>query len=148
MKAVDIMTKEVITVRIETPVKEVALVLTKNRISGVPVINRDNEMVGIITEADLIALDKNIHFPTAITILGGVIYLNSKSFDQDLKKVIATKAEDLMTKKVIFVSKETSLSEIATIMSEKRIHLLPVIENKKIIGIISKADIVKTIANE
>ncbi|MDI6785838.1 MAG: CBS domain-containing protein [bacterium] len=148
MKAEDIMTKDVIVVSVDTPVKEVAAVLANNRISGVPVLNKEKEIVGIITENDLIAIDKNIHFPTAITILGGVIYLNSKSFDEDLKKILATKAEDIMTKDVVSISKEMDISEIATIMCEKRFHLLPVMEGNKLIGIISKADIVRIIANE
>jgi CBS domain-containing protein len=148
MKAKDIMTKEVITVETDSSVKDVAIVLTKNRISGVPVVNKNKEVVGIITEADLIAINKNIQFPTVITILGGIIYLNTKNFDNDLKKILATKAEDIMTKEVTYVNPDTNISEIATIMSEKRFHLLPVIEDKKLVGIISKADIVRIIAKE
>lgn len=148
MKAKDIMVKEVIVVDVDMPVKEVAAVLADKRISGVLVLNKEKEVAGIITETDLIAVDKNIHFPTAITILGGVIYLNSKSFDEDLKKILATKAEDVMTKDVVSINKETDISEIATIMCEKRFHLLPVMEGKKLVGIVSKADIVRAIANE
>lgn len=148
MKAKNIMIKKVIVVDVDTPIKEVAVVLASKKISGVPVLNKEKEVVGIITETDLIAVDKNIHFPTAITILGGVIYLNSKSFDDDLKKILATRAEDVMTKDVVSINKETDISEIATIMCEKRFHLLPVMEGKKLVGIVSKADIVKTIANE
>ena len=149
MKASDIMTKEVISVKPQTPVKEVAEILITKRISGVPVVDDEKHITGIITEADLIFRDKKPHIPTLVTLFGGVIYLERpKHLEEELKKMLGAKASDIMTKDVVTVEEDASLEDIATLMSTKRFHLLPVVKDNKLIGIISKADIVKTIARE
>ncbi|MCK4532694.1 CBS domain-containing protein [bacterium] len=147
MQAKDIMTKKVLTVPPEMSIPEVASFLLKHRISGAPVINKEGKLIGIVTEDDLIFQDKKIHFPTVINILGGLIYLeNFKHFDDELKKVMAQSVLEIMTKEVVTVREDTSISEIATLMTEKQIHLFPVMNQDIIVGIVGKADIVKAIA--
>jgi len=145
LQAKDIMNREVITVKRETSVKELARLLVKNRISGVPVVEADGTICGIVTEQDMISRDKKLHLPTVVTLFDAVIYLESeKHFKEDLKKLAASTAEDIMTTKVVTISQETSIREIATLMTDEGKDPLPVVEEGKVIGIVGKADVVRS----
>ncbi|MGM0502812.1 MAG: CBS domain-containing protein [Bacillota bacterium] len=143
MKASEIMTTDVITVSKEDTVKEVAKILTKEDISGVPVVE-DGELVGIVSEGDLVAHDKKLHFPNYVYFLDSVFYLESfEKFEQDLKKVAAVKIKDIMTEDVVTISPDTTVEDIATLLSEQGINRLPVMEDGEMKGIVSRADIVR-----
>ncbi|MCK5533889.1 CBS domain-containing protein [bacterium] len=147
MQAKEIMTKKVFTVSPEMSISDVASFLLAQKISGAPVINKQGKLIGIVTEDDLIFQDKKIHFPTVVNILGGLIYLeNFKHFDDELKKIMAQNVLEIMTKEVITIKEDTSVCEIATLMTEKQVHLFPVMDQDRIVGIVGKADIVKAIA--
>jgi len=145
--AKDIMTEKVITVRPETPIDEFARILIEYRISGAPVVDKDGNLVGIVTENDLINQNKRLHIPTVIRLFYAFIMLESpRKIKDEIKRITAATVWDICTKEVVTVSEDTSLQEIATIMSEKNIHLLPVMRDKSIVGIIGKADIIKAMA--
>lgn len=147
LKAKDIMTKDVMTVKADTPIQEMARILTERKISGVPVVDDDGSLVGIVTENDLINQNKRLHIPTVMRLFDAFVLLESPSkIETEIKKISATKVSEIYTRKVITVSPETDVEEIATIMSEKKVHLIPVVEDKKILGIIGKTDIIKGIA--
>jgi len=143
MKASEIMTTDVVTVSKEDNVKEVAKVLTEEGISGVPVVE-DGELIGIVSEGDLVAHDKKLHFPNYVYFLDSVFYLESfDKFEEDLKKVAAVKIKDIMTENVITISPETTVEDMATVIIDEHINRLPVMEDGKMVGIVSRADIVK-----
>lgn len=147
LHAKDIMTEEVITVKPETSVEDAAKILSKHGISGLPVVDDQDSLVGIVTEKDLIIKDKKLHFPDYINILGGIIYIEShQKFVEEFKKYIAVKVEELMTKRVLTIVPETPIDEIADLMTEKEINRLPVIDKDKLVGIVTRADIVKHIS--
>ncbi|MFH1239346.1 MAG: CBS domain-containing protein [bacterium] len=147
MQAKDIMTTKVLTVSPDMGIPEVAQFLLKNDISGAPVVDDKNKLIGIITEDDLIFQDKKVHIPTMINILGAVIYLESfKHFEKEMEKIMGGKVADIMVKEVITVTEETDIQDIATLMTEKNIHLFPVMKNEAIAGIVGKADVLKAIA--
>ncbi|HBI23492.1 MAG TPA: hypothetical protein DDX84_04655, partial [Nitrospiraceae bacterium] len=103
--------------------------------------------IGIVTENDLIKMEQRLHIPTVINIFDAVIYLgSSKKFEEDLKRMAATKVEDIYKKDVVIINENSSIENIATIMSEKNVHHLPVVKKDKIVGIVGKKDIVKAIA--
>ena len=146
MLAKDIMTHQVITVSPDQLVPEVAKLLIENRISGVPVVSADNELMGIVSEGDLLSKELSVKSPPILSILGGFIYLESPSrFEAELRKVTAVKVADLMTKKVVSVTEDTPVSEVASIMVEKKINRVPVLRHKKLVGIITRADIVRSL---
>ena len=146
MQAKDIMTTDVVTVAPEATVEEVAKIITDRGISGVPVVDANGEVVGIVTEGDIIARSKKLHIPTHFQLLGGVIYLEStKKLEKDLQKMVAFQVKDLMTTEVFTVSPEASVEEIATVMTEERVNRIPVVDRGKLVGIISRADIVRTL---
>lgn len=147
MKAKDIMTRDVVTVTKEMTIEELARLFARHAISGAPVVDENGGLVGIVTENDLIKMEQRLHIPTVVTILDAVIYLgSSKKFEEDIKRMAATKVEDIYKKDVVKIGENATLQEIATIMSEKDIHHLPVIKKGKIVGIIGKKDIVRAIA--
>lgn len=145
--AQDIMTSEVITVRPDTSVREVARIFTENNISGVPVLDDQDKVIGIVTESDLIFQNKRFNVPPFITILDSFFFLNSpEKMDRELKKIAGATVGDICSSPVISISPETPLDEIATLMTEKKIHTLPVLgESGRMVGVVGKKDIIRTV---
>lgn len=148
LRAKDIMTEDVITVSPSMTIEELARVLMKNQISGAPVVDEEGNLIGIVTENDLITQNKRLHIPTILRLFDAFIPLGTSRLEKEIKKITATTVGEVCTKKVITVEPETPLEEIATIMTEKKIHLIPVVEKGKIVGIIGKRDIIKSAATE
>lgn len=149
LTAKDIMVKKVITVMPETSIEELSKLLVKHDVSGAPVVNDDGSLYGIVTENDLISRDKRLHIPTVVSFLDAAIYLeSSKKFEQELKRMAATKVGDICTRKVITISEETTVVDIATIMAEKKVHLLPVVKAGTVVGIVGKKDMVRAVARQ
>lgn len=149
LKAKDIMNTDVLTVSPETTIEELGRFFIKNSVSGAPVVDSSNKIVGIVTENDLIRQNKRLHIPTMLRLFDALIPLEGfRSVEEEIKRMSATRVSEICTKKVITVNPETSLQDIATIMSEKGIHLLPVLSSDKLVGIISKIDIIKGIVSE
>lgn len=146
LTARDIMSNEVITVTEEANVKELARVLAIHQISGVPVVNDQGGLVGVVTESDLIFQTKKVHIPTVITILDSVFYLeNPHKMGDELKKMAGVKVADILTPSPVTVTEETLLDEIATIMAEKNVHTLPVMRGETLVGVIGKKDIIRAL---
>lgn len=146
LTARDIMTKDVFTVTEETSVIELAKHLTSKNISGVPVLASDGKLTAVVTESDLIDQSKKLHIPTVITILDSVFYLeNPDKMEHEMKKMTGSTVADICSGPAITISADTPLDEIATIMAEKHIHTLPVVDKEKLIGVIGKRDIIKTL---
>lgn len=118
MIARDIMTRKVATIHPGASVQEAAQLLDQKRISGAPVVDTDDKIIGIITEADIIS-----------------------KVDREGLRVA-----DIMSHNVIAVSEETPVSEIAALLTERKIKRVPVVENEKLVGIVSRADIVHAVA--
>ena len=145
--AQDIMTRNVISVTTQTTIKEFAQILISNNISGAPVLGQDEELIGIATESDLIFQNKKFKVPPVITILDSFLFLdNPDKMEQELKKIAGATVIDIFTEDIISIKPDTPLDEIATIMTEKKIHTLPVLsENGKMVGVVGKKDIIRTI---
>ncbi len=144
LKAEDIMTKDVIAVKPETTVEELARLLIEHKISGAPVVDDENRIVGVVTENDLIKKNARLHIPTIIRLFDAYFLLDSKKVEDEIKKMVATTVNEICNKKIVSLTEETSLEEIATIMSEKNIHLLPVLRDGRVVGIVGKADVVRS----
>ena len=148
-RARDIMTKEILTVTPKTSVSELAELFTTHNINGVPVIDDEGKLLGVVTENDLIYQKKKVHIPTVINILDSVIYLESpEKMKQEMQKITGVTVQDIYTSNVVTIGQETPIDEIATIMAEKNIHTLPVLDNDNLIGVIGKGDIIKTLINK
>ena len=138
LTAKDIMTKEVITVKPDTSIEELSALLMKHAISGVPVVDDSGNLYGIVTENDLISRNKRLHIPTVVGFLDAAIYLeSSKKFEEELRRLAAVRVGGICARKVVTITEDTTLVDIATIMDEKKVHLLPVVKSGKVVGIVS-----------
>ncbi len=149
LTAKDIMTKDVITVKPDTSIEDLASILVKNGISGVPVVDDAGSLYGIVTENDLISRNKRLHIPTVISFLDAAIYLeSSRRFEEDVKRLAATRVAEICVRKVVTISEDTSVVDIATIMAEKKVYLLPVVKGGKVTGVVGKRDVVRSVARQ
>jgi len=150
LMAKDIMSGNVITIDKNASIEELSALLIEKKISGVPVTDENGIMVGIATEGDIIVKDTDLHFPRYFKLLDGIIYLESfTKFKNNLRKHLAIKVEEIMTRKVISASRDTKINDIAEMMVNNRVNRIPIVdENNKPIGIVTRADIVKSFAKK
>lgn len=145
LTAADVMTRDVITVKKETTIRELAELFARNRISSAPVVDDGGKMIGIVTETDLIEQDKSLHIPTVVSIFDWVIYLESdKKFEKELKKMTGQTVGDIYTDKVVQVSPSTPVSDVADIISSRRINSIPVVDGDRLVGIVARIDLIRT----
>ncbi len=143
LKAQDIMIRTVVTAKASDTIKELARMLIDHRISGAPVTDEQGNLLGIVTENDLISQNKRLHIPTVLRLFDAYIMLESPDkIDKEIRKIAAVTVGDICTRDVITVAEDTPLEEVAAIMSEKNVHLIPVVRDKKILGIIGKMDLI------
>lgn len=145
----DIMTKDVVTVVESDTVEKCANLLSTHGLSGLPVVDSKGKVKGIVTEGDLIRRASRIEGPAALEVLGGIFYLESpKKFMDDLQRSMGFLAEDIMTGDVITVSPDKEIEAAATLLVQKRIKRLPVVDKKgNLIGIVSRKDIMNHLFN-
>lgn len=149
MLAKDVMTRDVITVSPSDKVEEVAKLLLDNKISGVPVVDAERHVLGIITEKDLMVKAGELKMPFYITLFDSIIFLeNPIRFNNDLKKYTASRVKDAMTSKVLVVEEDTNLNKVVEIMQDKRINRVPVVRHGKLVGIITRNDILKSLVRK
>jgi CBS domain-containing protein len=147
MQASDVMTKDVVTVSPETQVLEIARLLGERHIGGVPVVDAEGKLRGVVSEADLVVRAARPHFPRYIPFLEGVIFLeNPAHYEQEVQKMLAVTAADIMTEKVITAPPTATLEELATIMTEHNINRVVITDGGRVVGIVTRGDIVRTLA--
>jgi len=145
-QAKDIMTTDVITAEESMSVKDLAKLLYQNKISGVPVFNDKGQVIGVATESDLIDQNKKVHIPTVVAILDSFVFLeNPEKLEKDIKKMAATNVGDICSHELVSVQPDTPLDEVATLMAERQVHTLPVMDGEKLVGVIGKTDIIRTL---
>jgi CBS domain-containing protein len=144
MKASEVMTTNVVTVQPGASVRELAEILVKRGISAVPVVNERAELVGIVSEGDLLHRAETDTVPPRSWWLR--LLTNEEVLAARFVKANARKVEDIMTREVITVSPDTSLAEIATLLEKKRIKRVPVVKNGQLVGIVSRANLVQALA--
>lgn len=139
MKVRDIMRQDVITVRPETPLKEVARILIEHRISGLPVVDAEGRVLGVVSEGDLIVKERETERPRLLgALLGG------RHLRVELAKVEARTAGDAMTSPPITIEPGAPVRAAAALMIERQVNRLPVVEDGRLVGIVTRADVVRT----
>jgi len=142
----DIMTKTLITVSPDTEIIQAARLLLENRINGVPVVDAEGRLVGILCQSDLVSQQKNLPIPSLFTFLDGYIPLiSTKQFEKQVHKIAATTVAQAMTPDPVVVDPETSIQEVAALMVDRNFHTLPVVQKGKLVGIVGKEDVLKTL---
>jgi CBS domain-containing protein len=148
----DVMTTNVITVDANTSVQEVAKLLSERGISGVPVVDAADRLVGIVSEGDLLHRVETgtERRPERLTGRRHSWWLDTIASDQDLARDYAKShgrtAKDVMTREVISVTDTTELADVAMLLETKRIKRVPVLSDGKLVGIVSRANLVRALA--
>lgn len=147
LKADQIMTKQFLTISPEMSVEELARLLLRKDVNGAVIVDKKGRLLGVVTEGDLIAKEKNLHLPTVVSLFDAAIYLEtSEHFKSELHRMVATKVEDIYTRDPVTIGLKTTLADIATIMSEKRIHFLPVMNKERVEGVVGRREILRALA--
>jgi CBS domain-containing protein len=143
MNAADVMVTKVITVQPDASVREVAKILLANRISAVPVVDKSNGLLGIVSEADLI---RRAEIGTERSSSRWLeLLVGNQLSAQDFIKSHARRVADVMTRDVITVTAGASLSEIVHLLEKHRIKRVPVVDKGKIIGIVGRANLLQAL---
>lgn len=139
--AKDVMTAPVVSVRPETAVKDVAAFMVTYRISGVPVVNSEGELVGIVTEADQLQKESGVHRQDGTGFWKGLPQLRGARANR--RKTEGVVAADVMSAPVITVEAETPLREVASLMVRRKINRVPVMQEGRLVGIVSRNDVMR-----
>lgn len=146
LRVKDIMTRDIITVTPETEISQASKILLEKGINGVPVLDAQNRLVGILCQSDLVAQQKLVPLPRYLSILDSFIPISSKKhFQKAIDKISATMVKQIMTTAPVTVTSETSLEKAASIMIDHHFHTLPVVDDGQLVGILGKEDILKTL---
>ena len=146
--AAEIMSADPITVRPEAKVKDMAQIMVDNRISCLPVVNEDGDLLGLVHEEDLVHPEAKVHFPTPIHFLESYLMLPSslRKFEDTLHRALGSTAEDVMNREPIIVNAETAVADIAALMVDRDLEYAIVTEGRKLKGVITEAYILKPLA--
>lgn len=147
LKARDIMTANPVTVTPQTPVADAAKILLERRFNGLPVVDEAGVLQGILCQSDLVMQQKKFSIPSFFFLLDGFIPLQSpKKVEEQLQRMAAAEVGQLMTRQPKCISPETTLDEIAALMADDKYHTLPVLEGDKLVGVVGKEDVLRTMA--
>lgn len=140
------MTKDIVTVKVDMDIHDFAVLLVEKNISGAPVVDARGTCIGIALEEGLIFQDKKVHLPTFLSCLNGFIMLGHKKLKDEMQHIAATTISGIMQKQYVSVSSSASVADVATLMTEKNIRYIPVIDSGVLKGVITQRDIVRAIA--
>lgn len=142
----EIMTPDPITLGPETEIVPAARLLLEKRINGAPVVDGQGNLIGILCQSDLIAQQKKIPLPSVFLLADSILPLVSqKNIEKELKKIAALRVAEAMTPDPVTVGPEMELEEAATLMVDRNFHTLPVVENGRLVGVVGKEDILRTL---
>ncbi len=145
MEAKDIMTREMITVTEDMEIAAAAKTLLENHINDMPVLDNLGNLTGILCQSDIIAQQKRLPIPSFFSFLDGYITLGSiKAMEKEARKIAATSVVHAMTPNPVSVATDTSIETVASLMVDRNFHTIPVVKKGKLVGIIGKEDILKT----
>lgn len=146
IKVRDIMTTDVLTVSPETEITQATDLLLSAHINGLPVVDNAGNLVGIICQSDIIAQQKKLPIPSFFTFLDGLITLTSmKSMEKEVRKIAATTVAHAMTPHPVTVNPDSHIETVAALMVDKNLHTLPVVAEGRLVGIVGKEDILRTL---
>ena len=142
-----VMTTDVVAFHPDDGVQEVAKTMAERSIGGAPVVDGNGRVVGLVTDDDLIVQDARMHFPTVISVLGAYLELPTslQRFEHELHKAVAAKVADVMTPDPPTCAEDDTLEQVATTMHEGDLSRLPVVRDGRLVGIVSRGDVLKAI---
>ena len=149
MKVRDVMTVEVVSASADTTVNAIARLMAARDISGVPVLDDAGRVIGVVTELDMIVRNTRLEPPAFFQILDGRIPLETPGhYRKRLQHMLGALARDVMTEKPVTISPDDDVEVLAKLLVEGGVNPVPVVEADKLVGIVSRADIIKMMARE
>ncbi len=146
----DIMTRKVVTVGPEATLRDVAHILFENHVSGVPVIDDQGRLLGIISETDIVAAVKtyerrlNMVFPTpSILSITFKPDYKEKELTSAVKEFQTLKAKDVMTSQILVLGPEDTLQRVVLVMNSFGVNRIPIVEDTKLVGIVARSDVIR-----
>ena len=137
----DVMTRSVVSVPLVAPLKEVARALVEHRISGVPVVDVDGTVLGVVSEADFLVKEQGpdeIHYRRLARLIG-----TPRTSRTQLEKLEAITAHEAMTSPAVTIGSGRPIREAAALMTSRRVNRLPVVDDGELVGIVSRGDLVR-----
>ena len=149
MQAKDLMRENVITVGKEAVLKEAALLMSKNRVSGLPVVEDNGDIIGIITDSDILRYRQKINLPEYMRLLEYFIEeIDPESIEDNIRVILNKRVKDVMTTRLITVTEDTYIGQIISKFAEHHISRIPVVKKKKLVGIIAREDVIRAFAEK
>jgi CBS domain-containing protein len=148
MNAKTIMVTPVITVKPDTPMRDVVTLFARHRISGVPVVNDANDLVGIVTDGDVMKYIQKREPLYVDTLMMVMVLQDSEELRNKVLRLLRLPVQEVMTRKVIAVPEDYGVADIARILSSRKIKKVPVVRGKTLVGIISRGDVIRAIVRQ
>jgi CBS domain-containing protein len=148
MQVREIMSSPAITVGPTTKIRDVARIMREHVISGVPVVDGSGDLLGVITEMELIARNAPVHEPRYLAVLSALIPVNIEEYRQykeQLGQALAINAADLMRDEIETIAPDALIEEALEVMLNPEVTMLPVVENQRVIGVVTRTDLVRLI---
>ncbi|MDP9372850.1 MAG: CBS domain-containing protein [Chloroflexota bacterium] len=150
MQVTQIMTPDVIAVEPDTPINEVARLMTTHGVSGVPVVDpASGALLGMITELEMIERQADFDAPVYSTFLDAMFVIQGRDSEEQLARILATRADQLMERTVYSIREDATIQEVASLMFERKVNPVPVISMAdELIGMVSRSDIIRLMARD
>jgi CBS domain-containing protein len=145
----EIMDTNPVTVSPDTSVEDVVAAMRKHELPGLPVVDADGQLIGIVTEADMVLQDDqgDLHIPHYVNLFGGTVFLESlHRYEDRLRKAFASSAKDMMTRDPDTVSPDTSVHEAARLIHDTGHNRVPVVEDGRLVGVVTRLDLLGALA--
>ena len=145
-----VMTTEVVWFKDTDTVQTAYQEMVGHDIDGAPVLNENGHVVGMLSTGDLLVQETKLHYPTVVSLFGAYLELPSshRHFEEDLRKAVGATVGDVMSTEVHSVGPDDNLERAATLMHENQVSRLPVIEDGRMVGIVSRGDVLRAVMGE
>lgn len=147
--ASDIMEKNFVTASPSTSVFSLVHMFVKNKVAAIPIVDEEEQLIGIITDADLLYKKIKPHVPHYVNLLGASIYYNGISeYDKGFKKLMACTAKEMMTKNVIIAAPDADVEQLAGVMVAEHLKVIPIVDGRRVVGIVTRYNILDELYKE
>jgi CBS domain-containing protein len=143
-----VMTTDVVSFRPDDSIGDATERMLAREIDGGPVVAADGQVVGILTQGDLMVQEKRLHYPTVISLFGAYLELPSshRNFEEELRKAVGATVEEVMQDEPVTCSPDDTLESVATVMHDRNVSRVPVVDDGgRLVGIIARGDILKAV---
>lgn len=142
-----VMTTDVVTFTPEETVEVATRRLLERDVDGAPVVDADGRVVGVLSSDDLLVQETQLHYPTVFSLFGAYLELPSshRRFEEELRRAVAAVVRDVMDREPVTCGPDDTLERAATLMHERKVSRLPVIDDGRLVGIVARGDLLRAL---